>query len=78
MSPLESVEINLNHQKIYLEDCQSCKTKIDQIERHISIAGPLDEQQIQRLLEIADRCPVHRTLENEVSITTHLNPRKSN
>ena len=71
--PLEKVSVELRHGKIHAADCASCETKegkIDRIERVIDIRGPLDEGQRQRLLEIADRCPVHRTLHSEVLIET--------
>ena len=71
--PLEQVTVTLNHEKIHAEDCQSCETKegkIDRIERRIGIEGPLDESQKARLMEIADKCPVHRSLESEVQVVT--------
>ena len=75
----EKSEINdklkLQHQKIHAQDCKTCETEkgmIDQIEREIELVGPLDEQQRQRLKEIADRCPVHRTLYSEIFVSTHL------
>jgi len=73
--PLESVDVTLRHDKIHAQDCAECETetgKIDRIEKEIALAGPLSEEQRQRLLEIADRCPVHRTLHNEVSVETSL------
>jgi uncharacterized OsmC-like protein len=73
--PLEGVTVKLDHAKIHAADCAECETKegmLDRIEREISLAGPLDEEQRRRLLEIADRCPVHRTLTSEISIRTHL------
>lgn len=71
---LEQVEVHLSHKKDYSENCESCdpKSKIDQISRTISINGALDESQIKRLLEIADKCPVHRTLHSEVEVHTEL------
>jgi uncharacterized OsmC-like protein/alpha/beta superfamily hydrolase len=71
--PLERVSVELRHGKIHAADCASCETKegkIDRIERVIDIQGPLDDEQRRRLLEIADRCPVHRTLHSEVLIET--------
>lgn len=72
--PLEGVEVRLTHTKIHAQDCAECETQtgqVDQIERVITIRGAdLDAEQRQRLLEIADRCPVHRTLEGEVRIQT--------
>ncbi len=73
--PLEAVEVRLNHQKIHAKDCEDCEQKvgkIDQIERELVLSGPLDEAQCQRIKEIANRCPVHRTLEGEVKILTKL------
>ena len=71
--PLEGVEVALSHKKIHAADCATCETregKIDQIERTIAIEGPLDAAQRARLLEIADKCPVHRTLHGEISVRT--------
>ena len=75
--PLERVSVALRHDKIHAQDCADCETKegrVDRIEREITITGPLDAAQRQRLLEIADKCPVHRTLENEVKVVTALAP----
>ncbi len=71
--PLEGVRVDLDHAKVHAEDCESCETKegrIDRIERRIALEGPLDAAQRARLLEIADMCPVHRTLESEVLVVT--------
>jgi putative redox protein len=73
--PLEGVTVNLRHSRIHAVDCEECETKegmLDRIEREISLAGPLDAEQRQRLLEIAARCPVHRTLESEINIRSRL------
>ncbi len=73
--PLEGADVALNHKKIHAEDCADCETKagrIDHIEREIRLDGPLNEEQRARLLEIADRCPVHRTLHSEVKIESRL------
>jgi putative redox protein len=73
--PLEAIVVRLYHQKIHAEDCADCETKsgkIDQIEREIELVGPLDDEQRQRLLEIADKCPVHRTLHSEIVVRTRL------
>jgi len=73
--PLEGVSVELKHAKVHARDCEECDTKegrIDRIERKIQLSGPLTEAQRQRMLEIADRCPVHRTLEGEISILSHL------
>ena len=71
--PLERVSVRLTHNKIHAEDCANCESKegmIDRIDRNITMEGPLDAAQRKRLLEIADKCPVHRTLESEVEIRT--------
>jgi uncharacterized OsmC-like protein len=73
--PLESVTVRLSHQKVHAGDCAECETKdgrIDRIGLNIELEGPLDEPQRRRLLEIAERCPVHRTLESEVMMETSL------
>src|SRR6516165_9750271 len=62
---LQRVTVRLRHSRIYAEDCRDCETKqgfIDRIERKIELTGNLDESQKSRLLEIAEKCPVHRTL----------------
>ena len=72
---LKEVSINLSHDKIYAEDCRECETetgKIDRIEREIKLKGKLDDKQKQRLMEIADRCPVHRTLHSEIVVKTSM------
>jgi uncharacterized OsmC-like protein len=71
--PLEEVTIQLRHSKIHAVDCAQCETKegmLDRIERDIHFAGPLDAEQRSKLLEIADKCPVHRTLTSEIDIKT--------
>ncbi|MEJ8569105.1 bifunctional alpha/beta hydrolase/OsmC family protein [Elongatibacter sediminis] len=73
--PLESVEVRVRHGKIHAKDCTDCETrkgKIDRFERVLNLTGDLDADQRQRLLEIADRCPVHRTLHGEVRIESRL------
>ncbi len=73
--PLEKVTVSLRHDRIHARDCEECETEsgqIDRIERTIEITGDLDGEQRQRLLEIADRCPVHRTLHGEVPVRTTL------
>lgn len=69
--PLEDVRIHLRHEKIHAKDCEQCETetgKIDKIYKQIELEGPLDEAQRTRLMEIADRCPVHRTIQGEIVI----------
>ena len=70
---VDKISVKLWHQKIHAEDCAECETKsgkIDLIEREIEIKGNLTKAQHKRMLEIADRCPVHRTLTEEVKIVT--------
>jgi putative redox protein len=71
--PLERATVTLNHSKIHAEDCAECETKeglLDQIDVAIGLEGPLDADQRKRILEIADKCPVHRTLTSEIRIVT--------
>jgi uncharacterized OsmC-like protein/pimeloyl-ACP methyl ester carboxylesterase len=71
--PLERVTVTLQHQKIHAEDCAECETgtgMLDQIDRVIAMEGALDAEQRQKLMEIADKCPVHRTLTSEIRIVT--------
>ena len=71
--PLEQVIVRLRHAKIHARDCAECETKegyLDRIERDIELVGALDGEQRARLMEIADKCPVHRTLTSEVKIAT--------
>lgn len=72
--PLKSVGVSVRHRKDHSEDCAECEDgrKIDIFERDITLTGELDEEQRARLLEIADKCPVHRTLEDPVEIRTRL------
>lgn len=77
---LQEVTVHIDHYKDYAKDldhCEETDAKIDHFERVMELEGDLDEKQIRRLLEIANKCPVHRTLHNPVKITTHLKePRK--
>ena len=73
--PLERVRVILSHQKIHAEDCVDCESKegkIDEIVREITLEGDLTGEQRQRLLDIANRCPVHRTLTSEIKVRTRL------
>lgn len=73
--PLKRVLVRLHHHKIHIEDCGDCETregKVDEIMREIILEGDLTNEQRQRLLEIADRCPVHRTLTSEIKIRSKL------
>ena len=71
--PLERVTVTLTHSKIHAEDCAECETStgmLDQIDRVIATEGNLDAEQRRKLMEIADKCPVHRTLTSEIHIVT--------
>jgi putative redox protein len=71
--PLERVSVELKHDKVHVKDCVDCDTreaKVDHVERVVTFEGPLDDAQRARLLEIANKCPVHRTLERGVEIST--------
>jgi putative redox protein len=73
--PLERAAVTLRHAKIHARDCEECETRegrIDTIDRDIALTGRLTAEQRQRLLEIAEKCPVHRTLHAEVRIRTRL------
>jgi putative redox protein len=72
---LQNVEVRLRHDRIYAEDCATCDTKdgrIDRIQKEIVVAGNLDEAQVQRLGEIAVRCPVNQTLTHEIHMTESI------
>jgi len=73
--PLDDIEVRLRHEKIHARDCAECETKegrLDHVEREIALHGALDASQRARLLEIANRCPVHRTLVSEIHVSTRL------
>lgn len=73
--PLDEVRVTLRHSRIHAEDCLHCETKkgwIDHIDRDVELIGPLDDDQRQQLLHIAERCPVHQTLNSEIDIATSL------
>jgi putative redox protein len=75
--PLKRVKVRLEHQKIHADDCSDCETregKVDEITREIVLEGDLTDEQRQKLLEIANRCPVHRTLTSEIKVRTRLSP----
>ncbi len=72
---LQSIEVLLHHTRIHAKDCASCEDQtpmIDQMTREIKLTGNLDQQQRSRLLEIANKCPVHKTLENQIQIVSKL------
>ncbi|MCP3143915.1 alpha/beta fold hydrolase [Pyxidicoccus xibeiensis] len=73
--PLEHVHVQLSHDKVHAKDCAECETKegrVDQLKRSVKVSGPLTQEQRAKLLVMADRCPVHRTLESEVDVRTVL------
>ncbi len=73
--PLEAIDVRLKHEKVHARDCETCDTtigKVDWIEREIELSGPLTAEQRSRLREIADKCPVHRTLHAEIVVNTEL------
>lgn len=73
--PLHGVQVRLGHSRIHAEDCATCDTKegmLDQIDVEISLIGDLSDSQRQRFMEIADHCPVHRTLLGEIQIRMSL------
>jgi putative redox protein len=73
--PLQEVSVRLSHSRIHAEDCANCETKVgllDHIESEIELIGTLSEEQRAKLLEIAEKCPVHRTLTSEIQIRTQL------
>jgi uncharacterized OsmC-like protein len=73
--PLESIVVRLSHSKIHAEDCFECQTEagmLDRIDREIELHGSLTPEQRLRLFEIAEKCPVHRTLTSEIDIQSRL------
>jgi uncharacterized OsmC-like protein len=73
--PVEHVVVHLSHSRVHAEDCTDCedpKRRLERIERRITLTGPLTREQKGRLLEIAEKCPVHRTLTSELEIRTTL------
>ena len=75
--PLARTQVRLRHHRIYAKDCAECETKegmLDRIDRVITLEGDLTAEQRARLMEIADKCPVHRTLTSEVSIRSVEEP----
>ncbi len=72
---LTGVTVRLSHSRIHADDCAECETKqgmLDRIEREIAVAGELTDDQRTKLLEIANKCPVHRTLTSEINVRTTL------
>ncbi len=69
--PLEEITVALRHSRIHAQDCEECETKeghIDRIDLDIQLTGPLDPEQHAKLMEIAAKCPIHRTLKSEIDI----------
>jgi uncharacterized OsmC-like protein len=69
--PLENITVSLWHSRIYAKDCEECETKegmLDRIDLELELTGPLSEEQHAKLMEIAGKCPVHRTLTSEINI----------
>ena len=69
---LEDVQVRLRHERVHAEDCADCEDGLERITRRITLIGDLDEEQRQKLLDIADRCPVHRTLMSDLRIDSEL------
>ena len=70
---LDNVIVNVTHEKIHAQDCESCETregKIDRFVRTIELHGDLSDEVRTRMLEIANKCPVHRTLKGQIEIVT--------
>jgi putative redox protein len=75
--PLEAVTVRLRHAKVHAADCEACETKegrLDHIERTVELTGVLNDDQRTQLLDIANKCPVHRTLMSEIHVETRLAP----
>lgn len=73
--PLESVSVTLTHHKIPASECTDCRTttgEVDEIRRHITLVGALSDEQRARLLDIANKCPVHKTLTGEIKVRSDL------
>lgn len=71
--PVEDIYIEMRHNKTHAEDCEDCddpKARIDKIEKDIIVEGDLSEEQLERLLEISKKCPVHKTLLSDVEIVS--------
>ena len=69
--PLENITVSLRHARIHAQDCEECETKegmLDRIDTYIELTGPLTAEQRAKLIEIAGKCPVHRTLKSEINI----------
>jgi len=76
--PIEDLYMELRHNKRHADDCENCddpKSRIDHIEKELIVEGELDREQIDRLLEISNRCPVNRTLLGDINITSTIEHR---
>jgi putative redox protein len=72
--PLESITVSLRHSRIYAKDCEECETKdgmLDRIDVEIALTGALTSEQRAKLMEMAAKCPVHRTLTSEINVRIH-------
>jgi putative redox protein len=69
---LEDVQVRLRHERVHAEDCVDCEEGLERLTRRITLIGDLDDEQRRKLLDIADRCPVHRTLVGDLRIDTEL------
>jgi uncharacterized OsmC-like protein len=75
--PLENITVTLRHSRIYAKDCEECVTKegmLDRIEVEVDLTGPLTPEQRTKLIEVAGKCPVHRTLKSEIDIRLRSAP----
>jgi uncharacterized OsmC-like protein len=75
--PLQGVTVRLRHQRVHRDDCVNCpdtEVWIEQVDRSLELQGPLTEEQRRKLLDIAERCPVHRTLQRRMQVRTTLLP----
>jgi putative redox protein len=73
--PLENVKVHTSYSKSHAEDCENCESeqsKIDLFQRLVELSGPLDQKQRHRFIEIANKCPVHRTLHGNIRVITKL------
>src|SRR5215216_3470632 len=69
--PLENITVSLSHSRIYAADCEECETRqgmLDRIDVEVELTGPLNPGQHAKLMQIAAKCPVHRTLTSEINI----------
>jgi len=77
--PVEDIYVEVRQHKAHAEDCKDCddpKARIDKIEKEITVKGDLSDEQVQRLLEISKKCPVHKTLLSEVTIDSEIERRR--